>query len=124
MAGWRATDLPHPSRRLRCLAWAILLVACPPLLLAEEATAPAPAKPLGPLVRDQAAIPSDTTLAIVVRPAELAQAKIAQPIVAAFDQVLEPAALGLKVSELEQVKIVVVGGFMEPGNDTISLYIL
>ncbi len=124
MSGWRAIDLPHPSRRLSCLAWAILVVACPLSLLAEEAAVHPPAKPLGPLIRDQAAIPSDTTLAIFVRPAELAQAKIAQPIVAAFEQILESADLGLKVSELEQVKIVVVGGFNEPSNDTISLYIL
>lgn len=92
---------------------------------AEETAAESPASGLdGRMIFDAACIPSDASVVIVMRPAELAQSPIARPVADALDQMLEPANLGLKVSELEEFKVVLAGGFQQPGNDTICAYMI
>jgi hypothetical protein len=120
-AGWSRADFASIVAILAAACW----LAATTWVRAEEAgaTKPAPSPP-SILVREAAGIPSDATLAIVIRPAELAQAAIARPILAAFDQLLEPANLGLKVSDIEEFKVVFTGGFMEPGNDAICAYMI
>ena len=54
-------------------------------------------------------LPSDASFAILIRPAELSKAKYAQPVVAAFDQLLAPLKLGTSVANIDEFKVVAIG---------------
>ena len=78
-----------------------------------------PASPLSPLVVDPAAIPSDAALAVVIRPAELADVAAARPMFAAIDEVLVEVKLGLPVSELDGFKGVFISADLLNGPRSI-----
>jgi hypothetical protein len=67
------------------------------------------AKPAAWKVLETSYLPSDTSFAILVRPAELAKAKYSQPVVAAFDQLLTAIKLGTSVANIDEFKFVILG---------------
>jgi len=67
------------------------------------------AKPAAWKVLETSYLPSDAGFAILVRPAELAKAKYAQPVAAAFDQLLTPLKLGTSVANIDEFKFVFLG---------------
>jgi hypothetical protein len=79
---------------------------------------------VGPVVADVAYIPSDASLALIIRPAELAASPIARRVAAAFDELLAPENLGLKVDQIELFKVVIAGGLNQPGNDATCGYMI
>jgi len=71
---------------------------------------------LTPLMAAEPARPFDVNLTLpdaafvlYIRPAELAKAKLAEPIVKAFDDLLPPGRLGISVAELESFEFQVAG---------------
>ncbi len=65
------------------------------------------------------AVPSDAKLAIYIRPAELAKAKMAAPVVAAFDELLQEAKLGFSVADVEEFLFYVLGPAGGPNEPVI-----
>jgi hypothetical protein len=82
------------------------------------------ARVISPVVSDPVCLPSDASAVFIIRPAELAAAPIAQGVASLFDELLAPAKMGLKVSEIEEFKVVVPGGLPQPGDDSFCVYMI
>ena len=88
----------------------------------EAPAASAGQPPLSPLVAELAALPSDTGLAFVARPAELARSATIRPFLEAIDESLKSTKLGISVCELEQFKAVLVNLEQSPNEFSLCGY--
>ncbi len=67
------------------------------------------AEPVRPTAIKVGTTPANAELAIYIRPAELAKAKMSTPVVAVFDELLQKAKLGFSVAEIEEFQVMVLG---------------